>query len=633
MKSSEDKAGRNALIMDILFMLGVAAAVFLLTVTNAFSDLDHILTDALYQVPRGVSGKIKIIGVDEETLEVYGPINTWSRGIYAKLIDDLTGNPESCPDIIGFDIQFSGHVDEEGDREFALAAERYGNAVTVMQFLYEPVLVKDENGNMSYRIKELYLPYEELKGVCDTGFSNISQDSDGTVRRITTVTEYEGNEYYSFPYMIYSRYCSLNGTAPEAYPIDKYGRSIIDYSGKPGDYEYISMARVLNGDIDPRAFDDCIVLVGAYAPGMQDAFNVPTGGSRQMYGVEVHANILQGFIQNRFSINGDPKFYALITAVFAALLTLLFRKKRMVVSAVCLIIAIVCELAAGVMLHNKGTVISLLYFPLVIVISYVMCVVEGYITEYNNRARILKAFSKYVAPQIIEEIARKGNYKVSLESKSRDISVLFVDIRGFTTMSEALSAEDVVKILNRYLELTTKAVFDNMGTLDKFVGDCTMAVFNSPFDLEDYEFKSVCAAMDIAMGSEPLNKMIEEEFGRKIGFGVGVNCGHAVAGNIGCDFRMDYTAIGDTVNTAARLEANAGAGKVYISDVLYARIKERVDVEEVGVIPLKGKKNGVVVYSVTAVHKDIPAPSPEEKERRRKLYNVAGNMPESTDAE
>jgi adenylate cyclase len=182
---------------------------------------------------------------------------------------------------------------------------------------------------------------------------------------------------------------------------------------------------------------------------------------------------------------------------------------------------------------------------------------------------VLNAFKKYVAPEIIDEISKSGDFQIKLGGENRDIAVLFVDIRGFTTMSEVLEPEQVVEILNEYLSLTTKSIFDNSGTLDKFVGDATMAVFNSPFDLPDYEFKAVCAAMDIVNGGKALEKTLMEKYGRTVGFGVGVNVGPAVVGNIGCEFRMDFTAIGDTVNTAARLEANAKKGQVLISDALY----------------------------------------------------------------
>ena len=214
---------------------------------------------------------------------------------------------------------------------------------------------------------------------------------------------------------------------------------------------------------------------------------------------------------------------------------------------------------------------------------------------------MIAAFKKYIAPEVVDEITKKGDFKIQLGGENRDVAVLFVDIRGFTTMSEVLSPEEVVAILNRYLNLTTNAIFKNKGTLDKFVGDATMAVFNAPFDLDDYVFKAVCAAMDIVEGGATLEKELLEKFGRTVGFGVGVNCGEAVVGNVGCEFRMDYTAIGDTVNTAARLESNAKKGQILISASVYERVKDRVEVEPVGEIPLKGKSKGVYVYALTAV--------------------------------
>ena len=168
-------------------------------------------------------------------------------------------------------------------------------------------------------------------------------------------------------------------------------------------------------------------------------------------------------------------------------------------------------------------------------------------------------------------------------------------------MSENLEPEQVVGILNEYLALTTKSIFANKGTLDKFIGDATMAVFNAPFDLDDYIYRAVCTARDIAAGSAQLQEKLTKQFGKSISFGIGVNCGRAVVGNIGCDFRMDYTAIGDTVNTAARLESNAKPGQILISSDAYEAVKDRVEVTEVGVIPLKGKSNGVFVYQLDKV--------------------------------
>lgn len=595
---------KKGMIKDFIESVVIFLIVLLLSVTNLLSPLDYILRDGLYQIPRGVDSRIKIIAIDEATLEALGPIQTWSRSYYADLIRILNGNEASKPSIIAFDIIFSGYIDTEGDMAFAKEAADSGNVVTASQFIYSEKSEIGEDNLRYYPIEAVVYPYKELYEATAQGYTNVAQDSDGVVRRVSIQDTYDGTEQFSFSHAIYALYCEQQGIAANEIKTDRYGKTLINYSGKPNDYEYISMIDVLNGKIDSRTFQDSIVLVGAYAPGMQDNFNVPNGNSRQMFGVEIHANILQAFMQNRFSINGNPYVFGILWSTLAVIFHFIFKKNKKVwLSAMILFLAIGGELAAGVLLNNKGIAVSLIYLPFALIISYIYSLARGYIAERLKRKKVLTAFKKYVAPEIVEEIAKKGDFKIKLGGENRDIAVLFVDIRGFTTMSEALEPEQVVEILNHYLNLTTTAIFKNKGTLDKFVGDATMAVFNSPFDLDDYVFRAVCAAMDIVAGGEALEHELMEQYGRSVGFGVGVNCGPAVVGNVGCEFRMDFTAIGDTVNTAARLEANAKKGQVLISDTVYERIKDRIEAEEVGEIPLKGKSKGVFVYSVTKVNR------------------------------
>lgn len=595
---------KTGIIRDCVEAVIIFFLVFVLSITNLFSAIDYMIKDALYQLPRGVDSRIKIIAIDEATLEELGPINTWSRSYYADLIRVLNENDTLKPSVIAFDVIFSGYVDEKGDMAFAEAAADSGNVVTASQLIYSEKSEIGEDNLRYYPIESIVYPYKELREASQNGYTNVAQDSDGIVRRITIQETYEGLNQLSFSNAIYSLYCDKQGIIPNKIKTDKYGKTLINYSGKPNDYEYISMLDVLNGRIDSRTFGGSIVLVGPYAPGMQDNFNVPNGNSKQMFGVEIHANILQAFMQKRFSINGNPYIFSMLWGLLAGIFHLIFkRNKKIWVSVIILFIAIGGGLVAGVFLNNQGIAVSLIYLPFALIISYVYSLAIGYIAERMKRKKVLNAFKKYVAPEIVEEIAKKGDFQIKLGGENRDIAVLFVDIRGFTTMSEALEPEQVVEILNQYLDLTTSSIFKNKGTLDKFVGDATMAVFNSPFDLDDYEFRAVCAAMDIVAGGEALESEVMKKFGKSVGFGVGVNCGPAVVGNVGCEFRMDFTAIGDTVNTASRLEANAKKGQVLISNAIYERIKDRVEVEEVGEIPLKGKNKGVFVYSVIKVNR------------------------------
>ena len=588
-------------LLNVIEALIVGILVFLLTYMNLFSALDYIARDYLYQVPRGIKSDIKIIGIDTRTLEEYGPIQTWSRSVYADLVNTLNVDEDTRPYVIGFDILFSGNIDAEGDQALVDAASEYGNVVAVSQLQYSKRWETSANGVTYYPVNGIANPYKDLQEVASVGYCNFSQDSDGTVRRIIPVENYDGNTYNSFSKVMYEKYCAETGTTPNEIPTDMTGRTLINYSGKPGDYECLSLVDVLEGRLDPRIFDDSVVFVGAYDPEMQDDFIVPNGGSSQMYGVEIHANVFQSYLQGRFALNGSPYIYALVTSLIAMLLHLLFKKLKIWQSVLLLVASIGAEIGLLVVINNNGYSFSVIYFPLIVVLSFFYSLGMNYLIEVRKKKKVLSAFQKYVAPQIVEEIAKKGDFEIKLGGENRDIAVLFVDIRGFTTMSEALEPEQVVEILNEYLSLTTKSIFDNSGTLDKFVGDATMAVFNSPFDLDDYEYKAVCAAMDIVAGGEAIEEKFIKRFGRSVGFGVGVNVGPAVVGNVGCEFRMDFTAIGDTVNTAARLEANAKRGQVLISDVLYERLKDRLEVAEVGEIPLKGKTKGVFVYEVKKI--------------------------------
>lgn len=595
------------LIRDMIESVIVMVLVLILTVTNLFASVDYMLKDAVYQIPRGVSSQIKIIAIDDRTLEEFGPISTWSRDYYADLLHILNSNPEAKPAVIAFDILFSGYSGgnntmSEGDAAFVEAARESGNVVAVSQFKYNEKAATDENGLVEYPIDEVYYPFVELRDVVAVGYSNVAQDSDGTVRRISLEQESCGENMYMFSKVIYDAYAKNNSVETFEIPTDKYGKTMINYSGKPGDYEHISLVDVLDGKVDAKAFTNSIVLVGAYATGMQDNFNVPNGHSSQMFGVEIHANILQSLMDGRFSANANPVWVGLIAGLFAGILHFIFKRCKLWMSTILLILAIGTQIGVGMILNNNGTAISLVYPMVVLFLSYMYCLGMRYILERIKRKKVINAFKKYVAPEVVEEISRKGDFTIKLGGENRDIAVLFVDIRGFTTMSEILEPEQVVAILNNYLNLTTNAIFKNQGTLDKFVGDATMAVFNSPFDLEDYTFKAVCAAKDIVDGARELEEKLMKEFGRSIGFGVGVNCGPAIVGNIGCEFRMDFTAIGDTVNTAARLEANAKRGQILISDAVYERVKDRIEVEEIGEIPLKGKSKGVFIYSVTKVN-------------------------------
>ncbi|MNW43336.1 Adenylate cyclase 1 [compost metagenome] len=175
---------------------------------------------------------------------------------------------------------------------------------------------------------------------------------------------------------------------------------------------------------------------------------------------------------------------------------------------------------------------------------------------------------------------------------------MFVDIRGFTSLSESSEPEEIVSVVNEYLDLAARCIFRYEGTLDKFIGDAAMAIFNAPLEQEDHAFKAVQAALAIQKGAAELESKWKARLNREISFGIGIHTGPAVFGNIGSRKRMDYTAIGDTVNTAARLESRAKPGRILLSEAVYVQIEGRVAVSRSGFYQLKGKEQEIVAYEV-----------------------------------
>ena len=580
-----------------------AILTFVLSVTGILYSFDKIIADRWYQKPTPTNPQIKIIAIDEKTLQAYGDIKTWNRSIPADLVDKLYEQKEYAPSVTVFDIMYISAVDEETDLRFAENCKRAGNIITAVNTVYETQVTKQGDSLVvdEEHIGMVEYPYAALKEASSYGYANTIQDKDGYIRFATTEVEYNGEMIDALAVKAYKMHCENQGITPvmpETFMNNRFG---FTFSGKSGGYEVLSLADVLEGKIAPQAFANSVVFVGAYAPGMQDAYNVAIQKGAQMYGVEIHANILEALMEGKTNLPVSTVTFGIVAALLVAVFAVICWKTKIVVSTIVMLVAIGLNFFAGKLLYGNGKVMNLVILPMMFLLTYAYFLVEGYLTEILRRKKVVSAFKKYVAPQVVDEISKQGDFKIVLGGESRDIAVLFVDIRGFTPMSESLEPEQVVEILNEYLQLTTESIFKNGGTLDKFIGDATMAVFNAPFDLDDYIYRAVCTARDIAAGSQELEEKLMKRFGKTVSFGIGVNCGRAVVGNIGCDFRMDYTAIGDTVNTAARLESNAKKGQILISEYVYEAVKDRVEVTEIGEIPLKGKSKGVFVYQVDKV--------------------------------
>lgn len=566
---------------------------------------DQMICDGLYKQLSGPSGQIKIIAIDEETLKEYGSLTTWSRDKCAELVTLLTEDETCTPAVIGLDIMFMGTTEDETDQALADACRKAGNVVVASNIVYRGRTKVAENGERymdSNHIDFIEMPYDTLAGVTDAGYANALISRDGVIRSTRVCEEYNGARVGSFDDCILQVF-ARQGFSAGAYDAQAYTDTPVGffYSGTVGEYAHFSLKNVLNGSVPVQEFKDCIVLVGAYASGLQDAYVAAVERGRNMNGVEIHANIIQALMEGKLYAPVNVWVYAWITVLVWTVLLWIGRRCKLLPAILMQLAAAGMHIAVGMILAGRGIRIPQIYVLLLFALTIAYLIVDKYLLERLRRRKVIATFKKYVAPQVVDEISKSGMYELKLGGEKKDIAVLFVDIRGFTPLSESLEPEQVVGILNEYLALTTGCIFENNGTLDKFIGDATMAVFNAPFDQEEYEMCAIRTALAIRAGGDALSQRLEKKYGKSVRFGIGVNCGEAVVGNIGCDVRMDYTAIGDTVNTAARLESRAQAGEILISPALYERVKDRIDAEPVGEMALKGKAETMLVYRVNAL--------------------------------
>ncbi len=571
---------------SILAAIAASAFVFLTVCFGWFALLELSLQDMIYQRETAVDTDIKIIAIDEKTLEAIGQFEAWSREPYARLIDTLCQG-ENAPAVIAIDVLMPNEKGEE-DLLLAEACRRAGNVVMASNLVFADRIV-EADGRYYAQVMSIELveqPFAPLDSLVRTGFVNTVLDSrDSRVRY--AMLEKDG--YASFASVI------AQAAGAQVQP----GRGmLIDYTAGAGSYETLSMIDVLEGKVPPAAFKGSIVLVGACAPGMGDAYTVPIERGSQMYGVEIHANIVQSLMEGRSLAQVSGLANAAAVALLAFAMVLLAPQLPLWGSGIMAAAVLAGQYLLCLWLDGKGIIINITGVLLAVLCSAGWAIISKYLSEALQKRKIAGAFKKYVAPQVIENAARTHDYQLKLGGEKRHIAVLFVDIRGFTPLCEALSPEQVVEILNEYFALVTEAIFCYGGTLDKFIGDAAMAVFNAPFDCEDYVYKAVRAAMDISAGSEQLAQSFEQRYGKRVSYGVGLNCGEAIVGNIGSDFRMDYTAIGDTVNTAARLEARAAAGQILVSEYVYEAVRDRVKAQQIGAMELKGKAAEIMVYSI-----------------------------------
>ena len=580
----------------LIYAVLLATAITLVCATGVLRTADLWVNDLLYQREVYVDNDILIIGIDDKDIDAFGPYSSWDRSVMASALEVLGSDPDNAPAVVAIDIQYSGRMDDEGDLRLAKAAENLGNVITATTATFgskytfgSGKVTLDEYAVLGYEE-----PYEELKNVTTQGSINAMYDDDGVIRHATLYVEPDSGRVYSMQYQAARMYAEKNGfsiTMPET---DSRGRFYVTYSKKPGGYyDGYNLSDLISGNIHPDIYAGKIVYIGPYTPGLQDSFITPIEKAEMMYGVEYHANVVQCLLDGNYKTYA-PDYVQLGVLWICCMAFFVFannRKLRFTVPAA--VAGIGLSLGISVWLFSLGYITHALWVPFGLFMLFVVSVAGNYIRAAIARQNVTKTFERYVAPNVVNEILKEGTESLKLGGKTVDIAVLFVDIRGFTTMSERLSPEEVVYILNQYLSMTSACVDRYHGTLDKFIGDATMAFWGAPIADDEAVYHACMAALDIVKGADELSAKLKADINEEIHVGVGVNYGPAVVGNMGSERRMDYTAIGDTVNTSARLEANAPGGMVYVSRSVIDKLNGRMKYEPLEKpIKLKGKADG-----------------------------------------
>lgn len=578
--------------------LAVSGVLTLLAGSRLFDRADMALCDALYQRPSATDGTVVIIGIDQKALDAYGPYQEWCRDGITKTLDILNADQSSRPAAIGIDVLFGGETDQTTDLALAEAAGRYDNVTVACAAEFDEGFTETDSGFVrdDFLLTAFEEPFPALKDAAAAGHINAMLDDDGILRHhLLSFYLPDGTYVPSLALSLAKRYRE-DLSLP---PVSPHGFWYLPYSKTPGDFEVRSIADVLDGSDPAGYFKDKIVLIGPCAAGLQDSYLTAIDHARPMYGVEYQANAIQAMLDGNYRRESGRGIQLAALFVILCLSFAGFWRRSVRVSTVLWLISGAGWILLCRGMYEWGYVVHVLFVPAGVTILYAGCLAANYIQAALERQKVTRTFRRYVAPEIVTELLHAGPDALKPGGKTCEIAVLFVDIRGFTTMSERMKPEDVVEVLNQYLTLTTECVMDSQGTLDKFVGDCTMAFWNAPLPQEDYIMQACRAAIAMVRKAAPLADALQEKYHQSVSFGIGIHAGPAVVGNIGAPMRMDYTAIGDTVNTAARLEANAPAGTIYISRTVADALKGRIRTTPLEHPPhLKGKTAGFEILTL-----------------------------------
>jgi adenylate cyclase len=533
---------------------------------------------------------IRVVAVDDVTFSDLNLQWPFPRSLHARVIDRLRRDGARA---IAYDVQFTEPTKAAEDNALIAATARAGNVALSTTEV-------DRRGR-----SKIFGGDEVLREIgARAGNSTIEPESNGWLCRFDR--DVQGLVTLPVATAEIARGRRLRASAfPE-------GRTWVDYVGPPGTVRTVSFSSVLRGRVRPGLFRDQIVVVGAAAPSLQDVHPTCARGNRLMPGPEIQANaistVLRGFPLRSAPLPVDL-FFIVLLGLLPPLISLRLRQSANLV--VRMLRALAFTLAGGglylvlaQLAFNAGWIVPAIYPLLAVGLSAAGALMVNYATTAIERARTRELFGRFVPSSVVDRVVDRTGDDFRLGGERVEATVLFSDIRGFTTFSESMPAEEVIKILNRYLEAMSDAILDHGGTLTAYIGDGIMAVFGAPIEQPDHADRALAAAREM-LGPRlaEFNRWVRDEEGLAEGFrmGVGLNSGPIMAGNVGSERRCEYTAIGDTVNTASRIEGmtKGTPHQLFIADsTREALAEEPPDLVYVEEMPVRGRRGTVKIWSI-----------------------------------
>ncbi len=602
-------------LVVVLVFIGHAATFYQLGIV---AQLDHIIYDARLKLtmPRGIDERIVILDVDEKSLQEVARW-PWPRDLMARLITDLFDVHQVALvafDVVFAEPDYSSGIkrlDELAGKELrqvpefvstyqklrpqldndALFAQAIKGRPVVLGYylnsdegaskigaIPEPVLVRGTfaGRNIPFTSWAGYggnLPQIQ-KAAASGGHFNPVVDFDGVVRRVPMLAEYGGDFYESLSLAVIrtllgfpkiepgyssdanSSYAGLEWlkVGPLTIPVDESASALIPYRGPKFSFRYISLSDVVSGRVPAGLLKGKIALIGTTAPGLLDLRSTPVDSVYP--GVEMHANLIGGMLDRAIKqkpayIVGAEVILLLIGGItLALLLPILSPLRAMLVSIVGMALIVGLDIAVWT---EMGTVLPLASSLLMTVAIFTINMAYGYFVESRSKRQFTELFGQYVPPELVDKMA-KDPEKYSMEGRSEQLTVLFSDIVGFTSISEALNPKDLSAFINEYLTSMSLAIREHRGTLDKYIGDAIMAFWGAPVDDAEHARQGALAALAMQARLLEINVTIVSRGWPPIRIGIGVNSGTMSVGDMGSKVRRAYTVMGDAVNLASRLE-------------------------------------------------------------------------------